>query len=242
MKLTMQGRLDPCFLLSYAVEAEAVKNLLPGGLNLTTYRGVAFLNIVISRILAMRPLGVPAVLGLTYWHVAYRLHASAELASGQTIEGLYFLRSDVDRGLPVVPGNILTDFRFHKATIRTSLDGSLKGVEITNTAGGIAGAEAVIETQPEGQDELSPPFDMIEAREKILKYAPFGLSMDRSGHRLKVAEVKRDERQWDEQPILVQTAKWEYLHRTIPGETRLVRATQAMPVDYRWHIGRLECI
>lgn len=70
MMITMQGRLDPCFLLSYAVSEEAVAGLLEKGLSPLTYQGYAFLNIVISRIVRMRPLGIPSTLGLTYWHVA----------------------------------------------------------------------------------------------------------------------------------------------------------------------------
>ena len=240
MHLTMKGRLDPCFLLSYAVPEMALAGLLPRGLYPLTYQGMAFLNIVISRIKWMRPAGIPAALGLTYWHIAYRLYSSANLASGQAVTGLYFLRSDVDKSLPVIPGNVLTDFRFHKASIRTSADGSLFRVEITETRDEIVNATAVIETAPAGEEEISPPFRTVEDRERILKYTPFGLSVDRSGQRLKVAEVQRDEGQWEERPVQVQTAEWEYLKRTIPGEARLVRATQVAPIDYRWRIGRIE--
>ena len=240
MRLTLQGRLDPCFLLSYIVPEKAVGGLLPKGLYPITYKGLAFLNIVISCILGMRPAGISAALGLTYWHVAYRLHANADLASNKTIAGLYFLRSDVDRSLPVLPGNALTDFRFHKASIRTAADGSVFRLKVAQIPDEIAGAEVVIKTVPGGEDEISPPFHTVEEREQILKYAPFGLSVDRSGQRLKVAEVERNEGQWEERMVRVQMADWEYLKRIIPGEARLVRATQVMPIDYRWRIGRME--
>lgn len=213
---------------------------MPGGLHPLTHQGFAFLNLVISRIRRMRPTGIPAVLGLTCWHIAYRVHVRADLASDKTIAGLYFLRSEVDRGSLVIPGNVLTDFRFNKASIRASVDGALFRLEIAETPDGIADAEVVIETAPDGEDEVSSPFRTLDERESILKYAPFGLSIDRSGHELKVAEVQRDEGRWEERRVRVRTAEWEYLKRTIPGEARLVRATQVMPIDYRWRIGRLE--
>lgn len=147
MKLTMQGRLDPCFLLSYALLEKAVDGLLPRGIHPLNYQGFAFLNIVFSRILKMRPAGVSAFFGLTYWHIA---------------------------------------------------------------------------------------------REEMLKYAPFGLSTDPSGHWLKIAEVQRDESEWEERPAQIHMADWRYLKRTIPGEARLVRATLVMPIDYHWQIGRME--
>ncbi len=240
MKLIMQGRLDPCFLLSYALPESSVGGLLPHGLYPLTYRGFAFLNIVISRILRMRPAGLPSTLGLTYWHIAYRLHASAGLASGQTIAGLYFLRSDVDQCLPVIPGNVLTDFRFHKASIRSTMDKGFIRFSVTRTPDAIADAGLVIGTTPSEEDEIVPPFRTIREREQILKYAPFGLSVDHSGRWLKVAEVQREEGDWDERQVRVQTADWEYLKRAIPADARLVRATQVMPIDYRWRIGRVE--
>ena len=240
MKLIMQGRLDPCFLLSYAVPERSVVSLLPQGLHPLTYRGFAFLNIVISRILRMRPAGIPSSLGLTYWHIAYRLHASADLSSNQTIAGLYFLRSDIDQYLPVIPGNALTDFRFHKASIRSVMDQDSIRLKVARTPDAIADAGLAIEMTPSGEDEIASPFRTVGEREQILKYAPFGLSVDRSGRWLKVAEVQREEGNWEERRVRVQAANWEYLKRTIPGEARLVRATQVMPIDYRWHIGRME--
>ena len=240
MKLAMQGRLDPCFLLSYAIPEKDAHGMLPDGLHPLAFRGFAFLNIVISRILQMRPSGMPAILGLTYWHIAYRLHARAEVASNETIAGLYFLRSDVDRSLPVIPGNALTDFRFHKASIGTWMNGSLTGFKVTETRDEIAEAEVLIETAWVREDQLSAPFRTVSERERILKYAPFGLSVDRSGRWLKVAEVERDEGAWEERRVQVQKADWEYLQRSIPGEAKLVRATHVMPLDYRWRIGRVE--
>jgi Uncharacterized conserved protein (COG2071) len=240
MKLTMQGRLDPCFLLSYALPEEAVNGLLPKGIYALTHQGFAFLNIVISRILRMRPMGIPSLFGLTYWHIAYRLYASVDLAPDKTIAGLYFLRSDIDKSLMVLPGNALTDFRFHKASVQTSANGVLMRFKITQTPGEIADAEAVIETGAAGENAILPPFQTAHEREQLLKYAPFGLSIDRSGRWLKITEVQREEDKWEERRVRVQMADWQYLKRTVPGKVHLVRATQAMPIDYRWRIGRME--
>lgn len=240
MKLTMQGRLDPCFLLSYALPEKAIAGLLPKGIQPLTYQGFAFLNIVISRILKMRPAGVTAVFGLTYWHIAYRVYARVDLTPDKMITGLYFLRSDIDKSLMLLPGNALTDFRFHKASIQTSVNGFLMRLKVMQTPGGIADADVVIETGPAGEEAIMSPFQTAHEREGMLKYAPFGLALDRSGHWLKVAEVRRDEDEWEERPVRVRMADWRYLKRTIPGEARLVRATQVLPIDYRWQIGRME--
>jgi hypothetical protein len=52
----------------------------------------------------MRPAGLPAALGIGYWHVAYRLLVRAKLRSGEEITGLYFVRSEADQPLIAAAG------------------------------------------------------------------------------------------------------------------------------------------
>jgi hypothetical protein len=74
----------------------------------------------------------------------------------------------------------------------------------------------------------------------VLKYAPLGLSISKSGRRVRVAEVIRDEVQWREEPVEVEAADWSYPRSLGLRDLRLVRATRAAPIDYRWRIGRTE--
>src|SRR5437016_9363454 len=97
MKLEMVGRLDECFLLSYGIDPAQAAGLVPAGLELITCRGAAFFNIVICHVDRMRARFTPRALGVTYWHIAYRVQVRATLADDRPIEGLYFLRSDIDR-------------------------------------------------------------------------------------------------------------------------------------------------
>jgi hypothetical protein len=73
----------------------------------------------------------------------------------------------------------------------------------------------------------------------VLKYAPFGLSVSRSGQQVRLAEVIRDETRWREDPIQVE-ADWSYLRSLGLHNLQLVRATRVAPIDYRWRIGRTE--
>ena len=65
MKLTMLGRIDNCFLLSYSTPADSVRHLVPQGLDLVTHRGRAFWNVVLCHVLDMRtirPLDVESIM------------------------------------------------------------------------------------------------------------------------------------------------------------------------------------
>lgn len=238
MNLTMVGRLDPCFLIAYAVEAERLQHLVPRGLGLIRNGSTAFLNIVICRVERMRPFFVPHALGATYWHVAYRLQVSARLKGGGTLEGLYFLRSDVDKRLFAMSGNFFTDFRFHVADVRFRATAAEWELEVKNTQGGMA--EAIVRLRPgtDGALLVGSVFKTLAEREGALKYAPLGLSSDDLGQVVKVAEVVRDDRLWREDPVEVVAADWAFLRGLGVGDARVERATLVAPIDYVWRLGR----
>jgi hypothetical protein len=190
----------------------------------------------------MRPRFTPRILGATYWHIAYRLQVRARLASGASIEGLYFLRSDVDRRLFGVMGNLFTDFRFF--TSRVEVEAGCDGLElrIDRTPG--APADARLSLRHAAQDELVPAscFASLRERDARLKYMPYGLSLARDERTLRVAEVIRDETAWTEEPVSVVAEEWAYARHLGFDALRLERATRVAPIDYRWRLGRRETI
>ena len=82
------------------------------------------------------------------------------------------------------------------------------------------------------------PFSSVEERERVLKYAPFGLAVSRFGRSLRVAEVIRDEALWKEEPVRVEVADWNYPRSVGFNDLCLVRATRVSPIDDVWRIGR----
>ncbi len=240
MLLRLAGRLDPCFLISLAVDPAPVEPLLPAGLELITLHGSAFWNIVVCRVRRLRPLGVPDLFGLTYWHIAHRLHVRAKARSGRRWEGLFFLRSDIDRGILTTPGNWLTDFCFHRVEMRIEESPGLFRLEIGDKDDGLASGRIEINRDGKTREAAPPPFDSLEERERILRYAPLGLAPDPSGSVLRIAKVDRDERRWRESLVKVMHCELRYLEDRLQGEGRLVRATEVAPIDYVWTLGQRE--
>jgi len=240
MKLEMVGRIDECFLLSYGIDPERAVALVPAALHPITYRGAAFFNIVICHVDRMRTRFTPRAFGLTYWHVAYRVQVRASVASDRSIEGLYFLRSDINRSLFGAVGNRLTDFHFHAARVQfwTDYEAAWRFRVEPRTSD----ARALLAVRRVAGNSLAvgSPFASLEERERVLKYAPFGLSVSKSGHCVRVAEVIRDEALWREEPVEVEAADWSYPRSLGLRELRLLRATRVAPIDYRWRIGRTE--
>jgi hypothetical protein len=187
----------------------------------------------------MRPRLAPRAFGVTYWHIAYRLQVRAAVIDGTAIGGLYFLRSDVDRPLFVAAGNRLTDFKFHRADVQFRCEPERWCLQV-NEPNGPGTAMLCLHRATSAELEPGSPFSSIEERERVLKYAPFGLSTSSSGRHLRIAEVIRDEALWKEEPIGVETAAWTYTESLGLTNLKLVRATRVAPIDYIWRLGRIE--
>jgi hypothetical protein len=243
MMLTMQGALRDCILLTYRTPARSVEDLVPPGLELVRHGDFAFWNVVLCRVEKMRPEGMPKFLGITYYHVAYRLLVKARLAGGKELRGLFFARSDASSSL-IALGGALTDFRFQANAVDLQ---ERRGEFIARVA---AKREAIrpssgyarLRCRRKVLFELEPDscFDTIENARQALKYTPRGLAVSRDGRRLRVAEVERDETRWMEWPLAVEQQEFLWLRGQGQTDLKLELATIVEPLDYQWRLGRTE--
>jgi hypothetical protein len=136
---------------------------------------------------------------------------------------------------------MLTDFRFHAARVLSENDDSTLRARVEAMTGG---ATASLVVRPNASDSLAAgsPFVSLEERERVLKYATFGLSLSMSKPYVRVTEVIRNEALWEEEAVEVEVADWSYPRSLGLSDSRLVRATRIAPIDYRWRIGRTERI
>ena len=171
---------------------------------------------------------------MNYHHVAYRLHVRSRSARGM-ITGLYFVRSDVDRRLMTLAGNLLTDFRFNHSLIRLEAHGQRVVVRVDESVQGKGDLELSVSTGPTNLDHAGA-FDSDEARETVLKYQPVGIAVAKDGW-IRLARVERPESSWREVPVRVESAVWHFFTALNQGDLCLERATRVGPIDYTWSIG-----
>ena len=244
--LAMNGRLSECLLLSYRTPARSVRHLVPKNLELVTRDGWAFWSVVACRVEAVRPAGVPQGLGVDYHHVGYRLHVKGRTAAGETLRGLYFVRSDADNNLVAPLGNLLSNFRFHPAGVELSRAGREGGDVLTLAVTGPADdaandAMARVVTGAGGNGAAAAPgspFGSAAEAEQFLKEPVLALAPDLDGRYFELAEAVRDEARWHERPVRVIEAHWNFFKRLGQDELHLERATRVDPVECRWRLGR----
>jgi hypothetical protein len=245
----MRGTLDQCVLVSLRTLESGVARLVPRGLQLITRQHpetgetFAFWNIVLCHVDRMRPVGAPHAMGISYHHIAYRLMVEADDGSDAghaRTQGLYFVRSDADRAMIRVGGNLVSEFRFQPSLVERAEAAGIERwrVRSRDHSGDL---DAAFSEDTAELAEGSPFASMDEAR-SFLKYRPMGLAPDDEGRRLRLAEVFRDEAAWNERPVSVIALRSAYLESLGEGGAVVEMATRVAPIDYRWRLGRSESI
>jgi hypothetical protein len=230
--ITVTGTLDRCWLFTYRTPVEQARTLLPRPLELVTHGQYAFWNIVVCHISSMRPVHFPALIGVDYWHVAYRLYARLPLAQGDALEGLYFLRSDCDQHLMALAGNLLTDFHFHTAAFQ--LQRSQEALEMHLISPDMPAELCLL---PDVAPRLEPhsAFASLDEAATFLKYKPYGLSLNSAGA-ANVVHITRDEPSWRSRLVSVEYANWAYLREY---DVQPEICYEVEPIDYQWDRGRI---
>ena len=151
---------------------------------------------------------------------------------GAPVEGLWFLRSDCDSALVAAGGNLVTDFRFHRATIEVAETDRTVAAKIT-----VRGGDAQFRLNRNATPQLAAgaPFASLEEAAAFLKYKPFGLSPSGSDA-VNVVRVVREEAAWRSRLVTVEDARWQFLAR---HETALEICCQVEPIDYQWERGKI---
>lgn len=229
---TVRGHIARCWLFTYQTPLETAKRLLPPRLEPITQGEVAFWNIVVCRLEAMRPAPFPAFVGLGYRHVAYRLYARLPMPDGSAIEGLYFLRSDCDNPLMTALGNQLTDFHFHTASIQMKEEDTKVELNIQSPD---APAQALLNRNAAPALPAYSAFSSLEEASARLKYSPFGISINKSGE-ANVVRIVRDETAWRSRVVVVESAEWAFF-KGIPVQPEL--CFEVEPIHYQWNRGQI---
>jgi uncharacterized protein YqjF (DUF2071 family) len=227
--VTMKGTIERCWLFTFRAPEEGLRPLLPAPLEPVTRGGFAFWNVVVCRVGAMRPRFTPRFMGLSYWHVAYRLYARF---AGE--EGLYFVRSDCDSAVLSWMGNVMTNFNFHTAGVRVREEPGRVSIEIHSPE---APGSAEIDRGRAPSLSAGSPFGSVAEASAFLKYKPLGLSVGRDG-RVNRVRIVRDESAWRGRAVSVAAQRWAFFGSRQP-EPEL--CTEVEPIEYRWNRGEIAC-
>jgi uncharacterized protein YqjF (DUF2071 family) len=99
--------------INYAVDPTALQRLLPPPLAPEIWKGSAWVQVLMSSLRDLRPQGLGALFGVSFYQVSYRAAVTYSDGGGAPRRGGYFVRSETNHPVMRTVGNALSEFKFH---------------------------------------------------------------------------------------------------------------------------------
>lgn len=202
MKLPgLVGDVERRLLVNYRIDPDVVAQLLPAPFRPHLVNGFAVAGICLIRLGAMRPAGLPALLGLTSENAAHRFAVEWETADGPQ-SGVYIPRRDSDSLINAAVGGRLYPGVQHRA--RFDVTETADEVRVAFTA---RDASAVVSVAVRVADELpaSRLFADTAAASAFFQRGSIGFSDTRQASRFDGLELHTTA--WKIEPGIVDKAE-----------------------------------
>lgn len=117
------GRVDRRILLNYRVDPDVAATLVPEPFRPRLVGGHAMAGVCLIRLSALRPVGVPAALGITTENAAHRIAVEWDDADGGLRTGVFIRRRDTSSRLTaLVGGRLFPGYHHHAQVVAHGLD------------------------------------------------------------------------------------------------------------------------
>lgn len=220
--LPMTAHFRHSLVLTYAFPRELLDPLVPPGLELDTLGELGFAAVALVQTEALRPAGLPRVLGRDFFLVGYRVFVRRG-----SLRGLRILRSETDAALVVLLGNVLTRYRWRRVEVDVRDEPPLYEVRTSS------GVHVRADLRPAPLPEGSPFADAQEAR----RFAgPLPYTFEHEPETGAVVAVRAVRAGWEPLPVRADVARNDFADEL--GGGVLANAFHVGGVDYRWQRGR----
>lgn len=230
----IQGVIRRRLLLNYRVAPARVKPLLPSGFRPKLVHGHAIAGICLIRLEAVRPKGLPAVIGISSENSAHRIAVEWTSADGHPKEGVFVPRRDTDSRLNSLAGGRIFPGVHHHSKFRVDdRDGEISiRVDATNPDATLVDIEAS-ETESFPEDSI---FGSLDESSRFFEAGCIGYSSRPDscvldGLRLDVPE-------WRVSPLDVKRVRSSFFddRDVFPaGEIAFDHALLMRDIPHEWH-------
>jgi hypothetical protein len=225
-------------VLTYAYPAKTLQQLLPPGLAVDTYGAYGFMAIAMVQTRRLHPAFLPSALGVDFFLTGYRVFT--RFSSKLSLRGLRILRSDTDRRLMAVGGNLLTHYGYVHCQAAMVTDGDRLHVTVTSP-----GAAADLDVVADLSSRPAPlpagsPFANLEDARRFAGPLPYTFDYERETN--SIVMIKATRTHWEPQPISVVVRNATFLDHPPFNEVTpiLANAFHVENVPYRWERGVVE--
>ena len=234
---TLRGLIKRRILVNFRADPETTRRLLPQPLLPKIHRGHALVGICLIRLERIRPVGVPAVLGIASENAAHRISVEwMDEASGESREGVFIARRDTGSRLNHFAGGRLFPGEHHFSRFDVQDDG--KRVDFTmRSSDGATQVRVIGEDADEGADALPPDscFASLEEASAFFRAGSLGYSVTSDPNRLDGLLLQT--RDWRVRPLNASLARSSFYD----DESRFPKGTIAFDhvlimrnIEHRW--------
>ncbi|PJJ59563.1 DUF2071 domain-containing protein [Hymenobacter chitinivorans] len=232
----VEARLTRTTVLTYAVPAAALQRLIPECLTLDTLDDTwGFVAVALVQTRELRPAGLPAWLGHSFFLIGYRVFVRYTTRAGKRLRGLYILQSQTDKVKMQWLGNLFTSYGYSTIDIRqAAAEGQL---HFDSTKANLAIAVELLAAD-EPALPAGSPFSSWQQARRFAGPLPFTFSYDQARRQVVIVEGVREA--WQPQPVRVLAAEVGFIQELGLSGCRLASAFTMTDIPYRWQKGRTE--
>ena len=228
----IRATLRECVTLTYAVPASILRPLLPPGLDLDTVGDDGFVAVALVQTERLRPDGLPAPLGGDFFLAGYRIFARFRTPDGRVLRGLRILRSDTDRTLMALGGNLLTHYNYHRC--RAHVVAASDAIRFTIHTPDAAGDLDVIVDRHGAPLPPDSPFASVREARRFAGPLPFTFDYEEETHAIVAIEARRTN--WRPAPVAVHVNRLTFFDQPAFRNCapKLAAAFYVRDIDYHW--------
>ncbi|MEV5609516.1 DUF2071 domain-containing protein [Streptomyces sp. NPDC052225] len=238
----MRTHFAHSLVLTYALPAEVLRPLVPPALTLDTYqRGgegpeFGFVAAALVDTRDLRPAFLPARFGGDFLLTGYRVFTRFPTPGGRTMRGLRILRSDTDRRLMRLGGNLLTRYNYRLASISSRADEEHLEFRVDSADGR---ADLQVRADLRGPAPLPPGSPFADERAARRFAGPLPYTFEYEPRTRSVIVIKAFRTRWDPRPVAVDVPRLTFFDHGPLAGTRpvLANAFHVAGVDYGWERG-----
>lgn len=231
----VEAFFESSLVLTFAVQKEQLKNLIPDCLKLDTFEdNWAFVAVAMVQTKHLRPKSFPKFLGNDFFLIGYRIFVRYQNEAGKRLRGLYILKSETDKKKMELFGNIFTHYHYNTVDItRAEKNGVLEISSVQSAFKVKTDISANIVSIPEN----SPFSDWKEAR-RFAGPLPFTFTYQPQTKEVLIIEGLR--KNWKPKPVRVLDYQVSFLDTLNLENPILANAFIIENIPYYWKKGKKE--
>jgi uncharacterized protein YqjF (DUF2071 family) len=241
----IQGLIKRRLLINFRVDPAVMRRQLPSPFRPKLHDGHAIAGVCLIRLEGIRPLGLPAFLGISSENAAHRIAVEWDGPDGAKQEGVFIPRRDTDSRLNHLAGGRLFPGEHHLSKFEVTDDGERIDFAMTSRD-----AQVSIRLRASATP-LFPStscFRSFEDSSAFFERGSIGYSATRDGDRLD--GLRLDTMRWEMAPLAIETVENTFFSNPAAypaGSVEFDHALIMRDIEHRWHqepdlaIGRCEC-